>query len=90
MESFSTGLKINFSINEKVVQVLKEDKQYFLGKGDLIGWYSQDDISKRIHSYHWHENISYLTISYWYLCEPDGLYGSVWVANNRFVYLGSY
>ena len=39
--------------------------------------------------YTWDENISWLSISYWYSMIPDGSLGSIWVADSQYIYLGS-
>lgn len=87
-DSFETGLKINFSINEDVLILPPEDRNGFIGKGGMLAWVDKEDNSK-INGYEWNEHVSWLTISYWYNTYPDGNQGSVWVADNQFIYLGS-
>jgi len=86
-DTFQTRLRINFSVNEDVLILPKEDRDGFLGKGDMLAWLDRKDNTK-VNGYEWNEHISWLTISYWYNIHPDGNLGSVWVADNQFIYLG--
>lgn len=86
-ESFKTGLRINFSVNEDVLILPKKDRDGFIGKGGLFIWLDKNDQTK-INGYTWHEHVSWLFISYWYLMSPDGNLGSTWVADAQHIYLG--
>lgn len=87
-DTFQTGLRINFSANEDVLIFPEEVRDGFLGKGDMLVWLDKNDKTK-VNGYEWNEHISWLTISYWYNTYPDGNLGSVWVADNQFIYLGN-
>jgi hypothetical protein len=65
------------------------DRDGFIGKGDLIAWAPRQTPSSP-DAFTWDESVSWLTICYWYNYEPDGAYGSTWVADSRHVYLGSF
>ena len=40
--------------------------------------------------YQWSENFEWLYVWYWYNIIPNGNLGSTWIADSRYVYLGSY
>jgi len=87
-KSFQTGLRINLSVNEDVFILPHEDRDGFIGKGDMLAWMDKSDHAM-VNGYEWNEHVSWLTISYWYNTYPDGNLGSTWVADSRFIYLGS-
>ncbi|WP_321471320.1 hypothetical protein [Halarcobacter sp.] len=82
LEEFSTGLKISFSINE--------DKLLFnlnlIGNEDLF----YTEYNNGIRGYSYGEYNDCLTIKIHYINEISGEFGSTWIANNRFIYLGSF
>jgi len=86
LESFTTGLRINFSISKAIFFMPKEIRDGFIEKGDLEIQYSNRDSSPL--SYHWMEHVSWLFIHYWYMLYPDEKLGSTWTADNQYVYLG--
>lgn len=87
-DSFNTKLRISFSVNEDILILPKEDRDGFIGKGEMIACVDENDNTK-VNGYEWNEHVSWLTISYWYNTNPDGSKGSIWVADNQFIYLGS-
>ncbi len=87
-EHFETGLLINFSVHEDILRFPNEIRDGFIGKGNLLS--NMDERSKPIFkSFSWNEHVSWLTVSYWYLEYPYGGLGSIWIADNQFIYLGS-
>jgi hypothetical protein len=40
--------------------------------------------------YQWSESFEWLYVWYWYNTPPNGKLGSTWIADSRYVYLGSY
>ena len=76
------------SVNEDIMLLPSSYRHGFIGKGDLSGYIDKYNTEK-INGYEWNEHISWLIISYWYNTWPDGNLGSIWVADNQFVYLGS-
>lgn len=86
-ESFETGLRINFSVNEDVLILPKKDRDGFIGKGDLLIWLDKNS-QTIVNGYTWNEHVSWLFFSYWYLMAPDGNLGSTWVADSQHIYLG--
>ncbi len=91
-ESFSTGLRINFAVNEDVLIMPNEDRNGFIGKGDLIGWSNKSETKKitEYTEYTWSEHVTWLFAFFWYNKFPDGCLGSTWVADRQFIYLGSF
>jgi hypothetical protein len=87
-KSFETDLRITFAVNEDILLMSSQDRDGFIGKGDLIGYYSKSELQK-INGYIWNEHISWFTIFYWYNRFPDGNLGSTWVADSQHIYLGS-
>ncbi len=85
---FITALKISFAVNEDLLLMHKSDQRAWLAKGDLLQWNCKDSVPSI--GYSWHESVSWLTVNYWYGIEPDGAYGCPWIANSKFLYLGSY
>lgn len=87
---FKTGLRITFAINEDKALLSIIDKDIpVLSCGDIYG--NKDYIDKATDLvYFYSESYSWLEIFYWYNSFPDGSLGSTWVADNRFVYLGSF
>lgn len=86
---FSTALRLSIAVNEDVLLMPATDRDGFIGKGELIAWADRQAPSSP-NSFTWDEHVSWLTICYWYNYEPDGAYGATWVADNRYVYLGSF
>lgn len=85
---FQTALRINISVNEDIMLLPIEHRHGFIGKGPLSGYVDKNNTGK-INRYEWSEHILWLTISYWYNTLPDGNLGSIWIADNQFIYLGS-
>lgn len=88
-DSFSTGLRINFAVNEDVLTMPNEDRNGFIGKGELTAWLDKAD-NKKLNEYTWSEHVSWLFAFFWYNKFPDGCLGSTWVSDNQFIYLGSF
>jgi hypothetical protein len=55
----------------------------------MLGWVRRRAFI-RLKGYSWDECVSWLTICFWYGISPDGPYGSMWVADAQFVYLGGF
>ncbi|MDD5215248.1 MAG: hypothetical protein PHQ03_06900 [Methylococcales bacterium] len=88
-DSFSTGLRINFAVNEDILIMPNKDRDGFIGKGESTVWLDKYD-NKKINGYTWSEHVSWLTAFFWYNIFPDGCLGSIWVADSQFIYLGSF
>lgn len=84
---FRTGLRISFSVNQDVLLMPKNIRNFYIGKGALHQTKLKSIFNN--HGYMWSENVSWLFINYWYLTEPDGDLGSTWVADSKHIYLGS-
>lgn len=87
--NFHTGLRLSISVNEDILLMPQEHRNGYLGKGELLAWASKEQ-PDTLNSFTWSEHVSWLTICYWYNCEPDGGLGTTWVANGKYVYLGSF
>ncbi|WP_219628371.1 hypothetical protein, partial [Vibrio parahaemolyticus] len=85
---FQTGLRLNFAVHEDILLLPNNDRDGFIGKSDLNEWWDKID-PEIFNGYTWAEHVSWLYCNYWYLLEPDGSLGSTWVADSRFLYLGS-
>ncbi|NMF90230.1 hypothetical protein [Aromatoleum petrolei] len=85
---FRTRLRLSFAVNEDILILPEKYRCGFIGKGDLLTWASRSAPSPD-ESFTWNEHVSWLTIYYWYNRAPDGAYGSEWIANAKFIYLGS-
>lgn len=85
---FRTALRLTLAISEEILSIPDFKPREFIGKGDLIAWARRKSPSKP-YGYTWHEQIGWLLIYYWYAMAPDGGLGSTWIADTRFVYLGS-
>ena len=88
LDRFVTALKISFAVNEGVLLLPKISRDGFLAKGRITAWHSDDSEPSR--GYNWDEALSWLTVNYWYGTAPDGELGCPWIANSKFLYLGSY
>ncbi|WP_267116877.1 hypothetical protein [Xanthomonas sacchari] len=88
LEHFLTALKISFAVNEDVQLLPKKSRDRLLAKGEMAAWDSEDNDPSR--GYTWDEGLSWLTVKYWYGVAPDGELGCPWIANSKFLYLGSY
>jgi hypothetical protein len=86
--SFQTALRITFSVNEDVLLIPKQSRDGFIGQSDLFAWLERTN-PEQINGYQSNEHVSWFTAHFWYGVNPDGAYGSSWVADNQFVYLGS-
>ena len=87
-DQFLTCLSITFAVNEDKL-LLPGPAGRPVGIGDLNTSYrnlSHKDDPK----YRWHTYFSFLHTFYWYFIEPDGPYGAKWIADSRYLYLGSY
>ena len=89
--TFETGLRITFAVNEDKVTFGQIDKSICgLGNGDIGVNQSYIDGTNSILFYTYSEFYDWLHIYYWYDYQPDGNLGSTWVADNQFIYLGSF
>ncbi|MCK4841114.1 MAG: hypothetical protein KAT04_04440 [Methylococcales bacterium] len=87
-DSFNTNLRINFSVSECLLSMPNKDRDGFCGKGDLDVLKDKKN-SKKTNGYQWSEHVSWLYAHHWYRTTPDGKLGSIWIADNQFIYLGS-
>ena len=88
-ERFRTALRLTVAVNEDVLLMPSKDRDGFIGKGDLLAW-APTQMPDEADGFTWDEHVSWLTICYWYNRFPDGRYGSTWVADSQFLYLGSF
>lgn len=87
-DHFLTRLRISFAVNEDKL-LLPDAKGRPIGIGDLNT--SKEPWSQAaIPKYRWHTYFSFLHTFYWYFLPPDGPYGAQWIADSRYLYLGSY
>jgi hypothetical protein len=88
-DTFRTALRLTFAVNEDILIMPQFDRRGFIGKGDLIAWAPRSEPT-RPSGFTWDEHISWLTVCYWYNEPPDGRFGSTWIADSQFLYLGSF
>jgi hypothetical protein len=87
-QRFLTRLRITFAVNEDKLLLPGADGRP-IGIGDLKT--SERNLShKDDPKYRWHTYFSFLHIFYWYSTDSDGPYGATWIADSRYLYLGSY
>ncbi len=100
-KQFRTGLRITFAVSEDLL-LFTEIKT--AGKGNLKTfapvsetrptWLEKWQAKKQGRTgpleYQWSENFEWLYVWYWYNIIPNGNLGSTWIADSRYVYLGSY
>ena len=88
---FQTALRITFAVNEDMVTIGQIDKSIRgLGNGDIGVNQSYIDGTNRVLFYTYSEVYDWLHIYYWYDYQPDGNLGSTWIADNQFIYFGSF
>lgn len=87
--TFSTGLRLTIACNEDILIMRENDRNGFIGNGDLRT-FAPRSAPNSFASFIWSEHVSWLTTCYWYNCVPDGAYGSTWVADSKFIYIGSF
>ena len=78
-DSFQTALRITFAINE--------DKLLF--DLDIVGNGAIYAYNKSL-NYTYDEFYKWLHIFYYYDTQPNGSLGSTWIADNQYIYLGSF
>ena len=88
-QSFSTALCLTVAVNEDILLMPPQDRNGFIGKGDLMAW-APRHTPHMPDSFTWDEHVSWLTICYWYNYCPDKMYGTTWIADNQFIHLGSF
>lgn len=88
-DRFRTMLRLTVAVNEDILLMPSRDRDRFIGKDGLISWASRQTPSLP-NGFTWNEHVSWVTVFYWYNRRPDGNRGSTWVADNRFIYLGSF
>jgi hypothetical protein len=87
-KQFKTALKISFAVNEN--NLGHSDPNLFgMGIGPLIVHQKSETDSQPL-GYIWSIFFSFLHIFFWYNYVPDGPYGAPWIANSRYIYLGSF
>ena len=100
-KQFRTRLRITFAVSEDLL-LFTENKT--AGKGNLYTfapvsetrptWLEKWQAKKQGRTgpleYQWSENFEWLYVWYWYNIIPNGHLGSTWIADSRYVYLGSY
>ncbi|HET9137704.1 MAG TPA: hypothetical protein VFO76_13815 [Candidatus Kapabacteria bacterium] len=82
-DHFLTRLKISFSINEYIV----ENRIPLLGKDDMVGNLNNPSFFNIF--YELTERFLWLEINYWYNRKPIRNVGAPWVADSKFIYLGT-
>jgi len=88
-ELFRTRAKISLSINEDIINIDKPTEAIY-GIGSLIT--SQENIKtrKEINTfYSFSITLSYISVNIFYNCSADIGLGSEWIADKRYLYLGS-
>lgn len=88
LDRFDTGLRVSFSVLEGLLMLEKCDQKAFVGNRDLLAIPSKEN-SKEYCQFVCGENVSWLTTWCSYNMEMDGPYGSPWIADKRYVYLGT-
>ena len=88
LQSFRTSLKLTLCVNEDVLLFPMRTRWGFIGKSSLTAYMSESDPTM-ITGYSWDEFVSWLTVCYWYAYPPEGGWGSPWIADAQYVYLGS-
>ncbi len=87
LKQFRTNLFITFAVNEDKVLLL-QDNVRIVGNGVIEGTEiagSPDNFTARYSEYY-----GFLHIFYWYNCDWDGRFGARWVADSKYIYLGSF
>jgi len=87
--SFRTRLRLTVAVNEDILLMPSRDRKGFIGKGQLFAWAPRSTPGSA-DSFTWDEHVSWLTTCYWYNYAPEGAYGSTWIADSKFIYLGSF
>ena len=92
LDKFKTGLRLNFAVNEDKLYFGNLDNNFrnMIGNGDIFCNQSFVDKTADIEYYTYSEYYDWLHINYYYNQFPDGNLGSTWVADNQFIYLGSF
>jgi len=87
---FRTKLVVTFAVNiDKLL--LKNPNDAGMGIGSLVGWYPDKEHAHGTpEGYIWEIFFSFLHIYYWYNRPVDGPLGAPWIANNRYIYMGSF
>lgn len=88
-EIFHTRLGLTMAVNEDLLLLPHKDHDGFIAKSSLLGW-SDPGAPDSYNGFELNEHVSWLTICYWYNRAPDGRFGSMWVADTQFLYLGSF
>jgi hypothetical protein len=86
-KQFKTKIRITFCVNEDTH--LLSLGANFIGKGNLQAFQSREAKPTDDHRYEWSEHVSWLTVWYWYGRNSDLGLGAKWIADSRFIYLGS-
>ena len=87
--TFRTRLRLTVAVNEDILLMPRSDRNGFIGKGELFAW-APRSAPNSPDSFTWNEHVSWLRTCYWYNYAPDGEYGSTWIADCKFIYLGSF
>ena len=85
---FQTKLRLAFSVNKSVFAMRPEDRELYLGLGDLI---RHDSLSLGEQArYYWHMQIGWLRIGFYYdEAVPPGC-GAPWTSDSACLYLGEF
>ena len=87
-EYFATGLRLSFSINRTTFTMLPEDRDNFIGVGDLFRVDSKSmGVMER---YSWFINIGWLRIWFFYALEVPCNLGAAWTSDSACLYLGEF
>lgn len=87
-DQFCAKLRLTFAVNKTVLFLEENDRENYLGLGDLIRMDSRSmGMMKR---YLWHMQIGWLRVWFFYNTDvPCGI-GSAWCSNSACVYLGEF
>jgi hypothetical protein len=85
---FKTALKITFAVNTRKLGHA-DTNSFGMGINSLVvNQVSRTDTTPI--GYKWSVFFSFINIFFWYNFNPDGPHGRPWIADNRYVYLGSF
>lgn len=92
LDSFSTKLRLNFSVNEDILYLgrLDSDLKKIIGNGDIKTNQSYIDRINDVKFYLYSEYYDWLHIDYYYNVLPNGNLDLTWAADDQFIYLGSF
>jgi len=87
-DQFRTKLRLTFAVNKTVFLLEGNDRENYLGLGDLIRMDSRS--MGKMERYLWHMQIGWLRVWFFYNTDvPCGI-GSAWTSDSACVYLGEF